>query len=266
MEGGDQYPTPEDHEPASCQQPSNKKKSANSKRFSDEQVKLLESMFTLETKLEAHKKLQLARDLGLQPRQVGIWFQNKRARWKSKQIEQDYRELKAKFDSLNVQFHYLKKENESLLMQVYTNILLLSYILHYFLLVISSHQKSNYIIPKQLERLRYEQENTPAGHGKGQDSKGSKMFSESDNKDSDFEIKENPAGCLNGGDENKMTENANNETLGINEYLEQKEEAEFLNLGELGDSLLSSQEKWCCMGLGDDAFYHSCETSKWWDI
>lgn len=96
-----------------------KKSTENGKRFTDEQVKFLESMFRLETKLEPRKKLQLARDLGLQPRQVAIWFQNKRARWKSKQLEHEYIVLKAKFDNLNMQFQSLKTEKERLLIQVY---------------------------------------------------------------------------------------------------------------------------------------------------
>ncbi|KAK6155542.1 hypothetical protein DH2020_009790 [Rehmannia glutinosa] len=79
---------------------STKKKSKNNiaRRFSDEQIKSLESIFKLEAKLEPRKKIQLARDLGLQPRQVAIWFQNKRARWKSKQIEQEYKALRANYD------------------------------------------------------------------------------------------------------------------------------------------------------------------------
>lgn len=90
----------------------------NKRRFSDEQIRSLESIFESETKLEPRKKLQVARELGLQPRQVAIWFQNKRARWKSKQIEQEYRILKAKYDSLASQFESLKKEKQSLLVQV----------------------------------------------------------------------------------------------------------------------------------------------------
>lgn len=100
---------------------SKKKKGENSvKRFSDEQVKSLESMFGQGTKIEPRKKIELARNLGLQPRQVSIWFQNKRARWKSKQIEQEYGLLRDNFDDLNQQFKSLKEENESLLQQVQT--------------------------------------------------------------------------------------------------------------------------------------------------
>ncbi|CAL5361595.1 unnamed protein product [Camellia sinensis] len=69
---------------------SKKKRNKNQRRFSDDQIRSLETMFESESKLEPRKKMQVARELGLQPRQVGIWFQNKRARWKSKQLERDY--------------------------------------------------------------------------------------------------------------------------------------------------------------------------------
>lgn len=97
-----------------------KNKKGNTKRFSDEQVKLLESVFSGEAKLEPRKKLQLARDIGLQPRQVSIWFQNKRARWKTKQLEHEYRLLKSKFDSLYEQYESLKREKENLFHQFTT--------------------------------------------------------------------------------------------------------------------------------------------------
>ena len=95
-----------------------KNKMKNKRRFSDEQIRLLESIFESETKLEPRKKLQLARELDLQPRQVAIWFQNRRARWKSKQIEQDYRTLMANYDNLASRFESLKKEKQSLVLQV----------------------------------------------------------------------------------------------------------------------------------------------------
>lgn len=96
-----------------------KSKMKNKRRFSDEQIRLLESIFESESaKLEPRKKMQVATELGLQPRQVAIWFQNKRARWKSKQIEHDYAQLRANYDSLASGFESLIKEKESLLLEV----------------------------------------------------------------------------------------------------------------------------------------------------
>ena len=94
------------------------KKSKNKKRFSDEQVKYLEAVFESESKLEPRKKEEVAAELGMQPRQVAIWFQNKRARWKSKQIEQDYKALRDSYDNLTSKFESLKTEKQSLLAQV----------------------------------------------------------------------------------------------------------------------------------------------------
>ncbi|WVZ65642.1 hypothetical protein U9M48_014970 [Paspalum notatum var. saurae] len=90
----------------------------NKKRFSEEQIKSLESMFATQTKLEPRQKLQLARELGLQPRQVAIWFQNKRARWKSKQLEREYTALRDDYDSLLCSYESLKKEKHALLKQL----------------------------------------------------------------------------------------------------------------------------------------------------
>ncbi|KAL5572177.1 hypothetical protein UlMin_021774 [Ulmus minor] len=99
-------------------QSSRKKKSKNKRRFSDEQIKSLESMFENETRLEPRKKLQLASELGLQPRQVAIWFQNKRARWKSKQLEREYSILLANYNNLAFKFEALKKEKQGLVVQL----------------------------------------------------------------------------------------------------------------------------------------------------
>ena len=93
-------------------------KNMNKRRFSDEQIKSLETMFESETRLEPRKKLQLASELGLQPRQVAIWFQNKRARWKSKQLERDYDILLANYNNLASRFDDLKKEKQALVVQV----------------------------------------------------------------------------------------------------------------------------------------------------
>lgn len=94
------------------------KKNENKRRFSDEQIKSLESMFESETRLEPRKKIQLASELGLQPRQVAIWFQNKRARWKSKQLERDYSILLGNFNNLASRYEALKKEKQNLVLQL----------------------------------------------------------------------------------------------------------------------------------------------------
>lgn len=82
------------------------------RRLTAEQVTLLEKSFEEENKLEPERKTQLAKNLGLQPRQVAVWFQNRRARWKTKQLERDYDLLKASYDSLLSNYDNIVKENE----------------------------------------------------------------------------------------------------------------------------------------------------------
>ncbi|XVF16440.1 hypothetical protein REPUB_Repub10bG0030900 [Reevesia pubescens] len=88
------------------------------RRLTTEQVHLLEKCFEAENKLEPERKTQLAKKLGLQPRQVAVWFQNRRARWKTKQLERDYDLLKSSYDSLQSNFDSIVKENEKLKSEV----------------------------------------------------------------------------------------------------------------------------------------------------
>lgn len=88
------------------------------KRLNLEQVKALEKSFELGNKLEPERKLQLARALGLQPRQIAIWFQNRRARWKTKQLEKDYDILKRQFEVLKADNDALKSQNNKLQSEV----------------------------------------------------------------------------------------------------------------------------------------------------
>ncbi|KAM7267178.1 hypothetical protein ACFE04_009344 [Oxalis oulophora] len=84
------------------------------RRLTTEQVHLLEKSFEAENKLEPERKTQLAKKLGLQPRQVAVWFQNRRARWKTKTLERDYDVLKSSYDTLLDNFESIVKENEKL--------------------------------------------------------------------------------------------------------------------------------------------------------
>jgi homeobox-leucine zipper protein len=90
------------------------------RRLSVDQVKALEKNFEVENKLEPDRKVKLAQELGLQPRQVAVWFQNRRARWKTKQLERDYGVLKANYDALKLNYDNLQRDNENLLKEVLT--------------------------------------------------------------------------------------------------------------------------------------------------
>ncbi|KAG8488149.1 hypothetical protein CXB51_018656 [Gossypium anomalum] len=88
------------------------------RRLTVDQVQFLEKSFEVENKLEPERKTQLAKELGLQPRQVAIWFQNRRARWKTKQLEKDYDTLQANFNTLKADYGNLLKEKDKLKQEV----------------------------------------------------------------------------------------------------------------------------------------------------
>lgn len=80
------------------------------KRLTCEQLDSLESSFQQEIKLDPDRKMKLSKELGLQPRQIAVWFQNRRARWKTKQLEHLYDTLKQEFDAIAKEKHKLEEE------------------------------------------------------------------------------------------------------------------------------------------------------------
>ncbi|XP_022855804.1 homeobox-leucine zipper protein ATHB-40-like [Olea europaea var. sylvestris] len=96
----------------------NGSEAAGKRKLSQEQVNLLETSFENEQKLESERKEKIASELGLDPRQVAVWFQNRRARWKSKKLEEEYSKLKAKHDCTVVEKCRLENEVLTLKEQV----------------------------------------------------------------------------------------------------------------------------------------------------
>ncbi|KAF5456427.1 hypothetical protein F2P56_025915 [Juglans regia] len=83
-------------------------------RLTKEQSILLEDSFKLHSTLNPAQKQILAEQSNLKPRQVEVWFQNKRARTKLKQTEVDHEFLKKWCGSLGDENRRLKKELEEL--------------------------------------------------------------------------------------------------------------------------------------------------------
>jgi homeobox-leucine zipper protein len=80
------------------------------RRLNDDQVKFLEISFKKDRKLETGRKISLAAELRLEPKQVAVWFQNRRARHKSRQLEDEYMKLKSAHDSVIVEKCHLENE------------------------------------------------------------------------------------------------------------------------------------------------------------
>ncbi|XP_044478113.1 homeobox-leucine zipper protein HOX11-like isoform X2 [Mangifera indica] len=83
-------------------------------RLSKEQSAFLEESFKEHNTLNPKQKLTLARQLNLRPRQVEVWFQNRRARTKLKQTEVDCEYLKRCCEALTEENKRLQKELQEL--------------------------------------------------------------------------------------------------------------------------------------------------------
>ncbi|KAF5460147.1 hypothetical protein F2P56_020036 [Juglans regia] len=83
-------------------------------RLSKDQSNILEESFKEHNTLNPKQKQALAKQLGLRPRQVEVWFQNRRARTKLKQTEVDCEFLKRCCETLTEENRRLQKEVQEL--------------------------------------------------------------------------------------------------------------------------------------------------------
>lgn len=83
-------------------------------RLSRDQSSILEDNFKEHSTLNPKQKVALAKRLGLRPRQVEVWFQNRRARTKSKQTEVDCEYMKKFCDKLTDENRRLQREVQEL--------------------------------------------------------------------------------------------------------------------------------------------------------
>ncbi|XP_068658128.1 putative homeobox-leucine zipper protein ATHB-51 [Aristolochia californica] len=95
---------------SACNNSGSRRSQEKKKRLTADQMELLERSFQQEVKLEPERKLRLAQELGLPPRQVTVWFQNRRARWKTKRLEHLYSTLKREFDAMSQEKQKLEEE------------------------------------------------------------------------------------------------------------------------------------------------------------
>ncbi|KAL2524220.1 Homeobox-leucine zipper protein ATHB-52 [Abeliophyllum distichum] len=84
------------------------------KRLTEEQVRLLETSFNLNNKLNPDRKSELAQQLGLPSSRVAIWYQNRRARNKNQSLEVDHKALKLRLENVTADNARLQEEVQRL--------------------------------------------------------------------------------------------------------------------------------------------------------
>jgi len=184
-----------------------------------------------ECKLEPKTKVELAKELNLQPRQVAIWFQNRRARWKSKQLERDYNLLKANYDAMSTQFESIKKEKQMLLIQL---------------------QKLNELRKKPKEQSLIDGNSTD---GESENAIAAKYE----------EPEQKPAVSLEGSDFQmaQYSDDENNHNL----YLGDGEETDLMSVMDPTNPIISSPGNWSTFNSDDTVLDQSGSSpSQWWEI
>ncbi|CAI5491237.1 unnamed protein product [Closterium sp. Naga37s-1] len=93
-------------------------------RFAEEQLAHLEAHFAVEQELTPASKKQLAARLGVKPRQVCVWFQNRKVRQRTRERETElegmqaaYAKLQATCRELQDDYELLKSDYQELLLQ-----------------------------------------------------------------------------------------------------------------------------------------------------
>ncbi|KAL8463616.1 hypothetical protein ACS0TY_033543 [Phlomoides rotata] len=101
-----------------CMEEEDEEETSNARRkklrLTKEQSRFLEQSFLQNQTLNPKEKEALSLELKLKPRQVEVWFQNRRARSKMKQTEVECEYLKRWFAALTEQNRRLQKEVEEL--------------------------------------------------------------------------------------------------------------------------------------------------------
>uniref|UniRef100_A0A251RT84 Homeobox-leucine zipper protein n=1 Tax=Helianthus annuus TaxID=4232 RepID=A0A251RT84_HELAN len=95
-------------------QPKKHPQKSTKKRLTNEQVKLLETSFNYNNKLDSTRKSHLAQELGIPARQIAIWYQNKRARWRNQSLETEYKAIQHKLERVSSDKSRLEREVERL--------------------------------------------------------------------------------------------------------------------------------------------------------
>ncbi|KAM0939300.1 putative transcription factor homeobox-WOX family [Dioscorea sansibarensis] len=83
-------------------------------KLTNDQLASLEASFRAHNVLNPAQKQELAKELDLKPRQVEVWFQNRRARTKLKKAEMDSEFFKRSCESLSNENQRLKREIQEL--------------------------------------------------------------------------------------------------------------------------------------------------------